>query len=334
MKAKVFSTVGKIASIASLAALPLLANATSHDASAQNYPDRAVRIVVPFAAGGATDLFGRLVASELTGILKQQFIVENKPGGGGNIGSNQVAKSAADGYTLLFGAAGNIAINPALFSNMPYIPSKDLAPVALMGSSMNVLVVPSSLPVKSVQELIALEKAKPGELNYGSSGNGGTTHLSGELFNSTANTRIVHVPYQGSGPAMIDLLAARVQMMFDNLPSSLPHIQRGDLRALGVTGASRSALLPDVPTIAESGLPGFEATTWFGLFAPAGTPPAVIEKINAAVNQAMAKPEIIERLRKLGTDVATGTPDSFAELVKRDTEKWAKVIKDANIVMN
>jgi len=285
------------------------------------------------APGGATDTFGRIIAAELQAALKQPFVVENKPGGGGNIGSLQVARSPADGYTLLLGAAGNIAINPALFANMPFDPLKELTPVAALTSSVNVLVVPKSLPVNSVKELIARAKQKPGQMNFGSSGNGGTTHLAGEMFNLMADTRITHIPYQGSGPAMVDLLASRVDLMFDNLPSSMPHIQRGALRALGVTGRKRVASLPDVPTIAESGLPDFEATTWFGLFAPAGTPPAVIDKINKAVNQALAKPAILERIDKMGAQATPMTPAEFRALQERDTQRWANVIRKAGITL-
>ena len=235
-----------------------------------------------------------------------------KPGGGGNIGSSQVARSKPDGLTLLMGAAGNIAINPSLFANMPYNPLTDLTPVALMGSSMNVLVVPASLPVHSVKELIVLAKKQPGKLNYASSGNGGTLHLSGELFDITSGTKMIHVPYQGSGPAMVDLLAGRVEMMFDNLPSSMPHIQNGSLRPLGVTSKKRSASLPNVPTIAESGLPDYEVTTWFGIFAPAGTPVQIVNKLNSAINEALKKPALISRLEGLGAEVAVnkGTHDA------------------------
>ena len=306
----------------------------AQDKAISEYPLASVRIVVPFAPGGATDVLARLIAVELTGSLKQTFIVENKPGGGGNIGSSQVARSKPDGLTLLMGAAGNIAINPSLFANMPYNPLTDLTPVALMGSSMNVLVVPASLPVHSVKELIVLTKKQPGKLNYASSGNGGTLHLSGELFDITSGTKMIHVPYQGSGPAMVDLLAGRVEMMFDNLPSSMPHIQNGSLRPLGVTSKKRSASLPNVPTIAESGLPDYEVTTWFGIFAPAGTPVQIVNKLNSAINEALKKPALISRLEGLGAEVAVGTAQEFTTLVAADSKKWADVIKKAGIVMN
>jgi len=303
-------------------------------AAADAWPSQPIRMVVPFAPGGAVDTLGRLLAKQLTDVLGQSVVVENKPGAGGNIGSNIVAKSAPDGYTLLFGAAGNIAINPSLFENMPFSVEKDLAPVALTGRSMNVLVVPSSLPVNSVAELIDYAGKHPNALNYGSSGNGGTTHLAGELFNSMAGTQIMHVPYQGSGPAMIDLLAGRVQLMFDNLPSAMPHIQRGDLRALGVTGAVRSPQLPDVPTIAETGLPGFEATTWFGVFAPAGTPQDVLDRLHAAADQVMQTEPVQQKLESMAAYFEPTTRAQFEALIREDTAKWARVIKAAGIKLN
>lgn len=303
-------------------------------AAASEWPSKPIRMLVPFAPGGATDILGRLIANELSKDLGQSIVVENRPGAGGNIGSDVVARSKADGYTLLFGAAGNIAINPALFKNMPYDPITDLAPVALVSQSMNVLVVPAALPVSTMQELLSYAKNKPQALNYGSSGNGGTTHLAGELFNVMAGTSIMHIPYQGSGPAMVDLLANRVQMMFDNLPSAMPYIQRGELKALGVTGGVRSQQLPDVPTIAENGLPGFEATTWFGIFAPAGTPEPVLERLNASVNAIMRTDAMQERLATMAAFLQPKSRKEFAELVRQDTEKWAKVIREANISLD
>ncbi|MBH1964565.1 MAG: tripartite tricarboxylate transporter substrate binding protein [Comamonadaceae bacterium] len=288
---------------------------------------------MPFAAGGATDVFGRVIATELQGALGGAFVVENKPGGGGNIGSLQVARSAPDGYTLLLGAAGNMAINPALFPNMAFDPAKDLVPVAALTSSVNVLVVPSSLPVNSVQELIAQAKANPTKFNFGSSGNGGTTHLAGEMFNVMAGTKITHVPYQGSGPAMVDLLAGRVQMMFDNVPSSMRYVASGALRPLGVTGRARLPSMANVPTIQEAGLPGFEATTWFGLYAPEGTPAAVIERLNKAVNTILAKPAMLERIEGLGAQPIPMTPAEFKALQERDARRWADVIRKANITL-
>lgn len=315
--------------LAALAALP-----GAQTLASEQWPLREpVRLIVPFAPGGATDTLARLIASELSPRIGQSMIVENRPGAGGNIGSNMVAKAKPDGYTLLFGAAGNISINPSLFTNMPYNPATDLQPVALVSQSMNVLVVPANLPVDSVQSLITYAKKNAGTLNYGSSGNGGTTHLAGELFNSMAGTQITHVPYQGSGPAMIDLLASRVQMMFDNLPSAMPHIQSGKLKALGVTGAERSPELPQVPTISETGLAGFEATTWFGVFAPTGTPDTVLDRLNADINQIVQQPAFQQKLASMAAFVKPTSRQEFADLAKRDTQKWATVIKEAGITL-
>jgi tripartite-type tricarboxylate transporter receptor subunit TctC len=298
---------------------------------AQAYPTKPVKMVVAFEPGGATDILARLIAAELSQSLGQQFVVENRSGGGGNIGANLVAKAEPDGYTLHFGAAGNIAINPSLFKNMPLDPAVDFAPVAPMASSMNVLVVHPSVKASNVKELIALAKAQPGKLTFASSGNGGTIHLSGEMFKMMAAVDIVHVPYRGSAPAMVDLIAGRTDMMFDNIPSALPRIQQGALRALGVTGATRSKALPDVPTIAEAGLPGYEALTWFGVFAPAKTPPAIVDKLNKAIAEALRKPAVVEKIQGMGAEPMFMTPAEFHKLVLSDTEKWRKVVKGANV---
>ncbi len=295
------------------------------------YPTKPVRIIVAFEPGGATDILGRLIAAELTTALGQTFFVENKSGGGGNIGTNMVAKAAPDGYTLHFGAAGNIAINPSLFASMPFDPEADLAPVAPMASTMNVLVVNPAVPAKTVAELIALAKAQPGKLTFASSGNGGTIHLSGEMFKVMAGVDIVHVPYRGSGPAMLDLIAGRTDMMFDNLPSALPRVQNGSLRALGVTASTRSKALPNVPTIAEAALPGYEATTWFGVFAPAQTPPAIVERLNRAISDALKKPEVVEKIAAMGAEPMFMTPEEFRKLVRADTQKWRVVVKQAGV---
>lgn len=304
------------------------------DAGAQAYPTRPVRMVVPFAPGGATDILARMISAELTTALGQAFTVENVSGGGGNIGSNQVAKAPADGYMLLFGAAGNLAINPGLFANMPYDPIADLAPVSLMASTMNVLVAHPSVNAKTVKELIGVAKEQPGKLSYASAGNGSTIHLAAEMFKSMAGVNVLGVPYRGSGPAMIDLLAGRTNIMFENMPSAIPHIQSGALRPLGVTGKVRSDLLPNVPTIAEAGVAGFEATSWFGVLAPARTPQPVIERLNRAIIEAMKKPDVIEKVRKLGADVTTNSPEEFRRLIRTDTDKWGAIIKAAGIKLD
>jgi len=298
-------------------------------AQAPDYPTKPIRIVVPFPPGGATDILARDVAQKLTESWGQQVIVDNRPGAGGNIGSELVAKSAPDGYTLEMGTVGTHAINASLYAKMPYDHVKDFAPVILVAGVPNVLVVNPALPVNSVQELIAYAKANPGKLNFASSGNGTSIHLSGELFKVMAGVQMTHVPYKGSAPALQDLLGGQVQLMFDNLPPSLPQIKAGKLRALGVTTATRSPALPDVPTIAESGLPGFESSSWFGVLAPAGTPPAVIAKLNAEIATWVASPDAKQKLLAIGANAAGGTPDDFAKHIAAETAKWAKVVKES-----
>lgn len=292
---------------------------------AQDYPTKPIRLVVPFGAGGTTDVFGRLVAKVLSERLATPVVVENKAGAGGNIGSDFVAKAPPDGYTLLLGATGHLIIGPSLYKNFPFDPVRDLAPVTIVGTSMNVFVVHPSVPAKTVQEFAAYAKANPGKLSFASGGVGGVNHLAAEMFKLAAGIDMKHVPYRGSAAAYSDLLSGRVDAMFDNLPTALPHITSGKLRALGLTGATRSPSLPGVPTIAEQGYPGFEATTWWGLFAPAGTPGAVIEKLNREVRAGMR--EEAARVRELGGEPAESTPEAFAERVRREIPMWAKVVK-------
>ena len=295
--------------------------------SVANYPAKPVRLVVPFPAGGTTDILARAVAQKLSEAWGQQVIVDNRPGAGGNIGSDLVAKSTPDGYTLLMGTVGTHAINPSLYKNMPYDHVKDFAPVILVAGVPNVLVVNPSLPVHSVSELIAYAKANPGKLNFASSGNGTSIHLSGELFKVMTGVEMTHVPYKGSAPALTDLIGGQVQLMFDNLPSSLPFIRAGKLRALAVTSGARAAALPDLPTLAESGLPGFEASSWFGVLAPAGTPRDIVAKLNGAIASWLASPAAKEKLLAQGAIAAGGTPDDFARHIGAETSKWAKVVK-------
>ena len=296
-------------------------------ALAQPYPNHPIRLVVPFPAGGTTDILARDAAPKLTEVLGQPVVVDNRPGAGGNIGADLVAKSQPDGYTLLVGTVGTHAINPSLYAKMPYDHVKDFAPVVLVAGVPNVLVVNPSLPVNSVADLIKLAKSKPGSVNFASSGNGTSIHLSGELFKTMAGVDMTHVPYKGSAPALIDLVSGQVQVMFDNLPSSLPQIKAGKLRAIAVTSLKRSPALPDVPTISESGLPGFEASSWFGLLAPAGTPPAVVTRLNAEVNKWLQSPEGREQLLAQGAQAAGGTPEQFVAHIRAETDKWAKVVK-------
>ena len=270
-----------------LLALPAIANAQT-----PAYPTKPIRLVVPFPAGGATDILAREVAKHLTETWGQSVVVDNRPGAGGNIGSELVAKSPPDGYTLEMGTVGTHAINASLYSKMPYDHVKDFVPVILVAGVPNVLVVNPSVPVNSVQEFIAYAKANPGKLNFASSGSGTSIHLSGELFKVMAGVQMTHVPYKGSAPALQDLLGGQVQLMFDNLPPSLPQIKAGKLRALAVTSATRAPALPDVPTVAEAGLPGFEASSWFGVLAPAGTPPAIVAKLHGALMTVMKDPGV------------------------------------------
>ena len=298
-------------------------------AFAQPFPNKPIRIVVPFPAGGTTDVLARAAAQKLSDTLGQPAVVDNRPGAGGNIGAELVAKSPPDGYTLLMGTVGTHAINPALYPKMPYDHIRDFAPVILVAGVPNVLVVNPALPVNSVSELVAYARANPGKLNFASSGSGTSIHLSGELFKTAAGLSMTHVPYKGSAPALMDLIGGQVQLMFDNLPSALPQIRAGKLKALAVTSRERAPALPDVPTIAESGFPGFEASSWFGLLAPAGTPPPVIATINAEVAKWLASLDAKEKLLAQGANAAGGTPEDFARHIAAETAKWQKVVKES-----
>ncbi len=300
------------------------------------WPNKPVRIVVPFLASGTTDILARALAPELQRVFGQPFVVDNKPGAGGNTGAAEVAKSANDGYTLLMGTVGTHAINPALYPKMPYDHVKDFAPVTLVAGVPNVLVVnpatAARLGIKDVLSFIKALKANPGRLNMASSGNGTSIHLSGELFKSMTGTFMVHIPYRGSGAALIDLMGGQADVMFDNLPSAIPHIKSGRLLALAVTSGVRSAALPEVPTIAEVGGPllkGYEASSWFGLLAPAGTPAEIVGRIQAESAKAMAAPALKERLQAQGAIPSGNTPAEFAKLIADETGKWAKVVKAA-----
>ncbi len=299
-------------------------------ALAQSYPAKPIRIVVPYLAGGAADVVARLVAQKMTESLGQTVLVDNRAGGAANIGSDFVAKSPPDGYTLLMGSPANV-VNVSLFAKMPYDILKDLAPVTLMGTSANILIVHPSLPVKSVKELIAFAKARPGQLTYASSGNASSNHLSGELFRSLAHVDLVHVPYKGGGPAITDLLGGQVTMYFSSLPGALPFVHSGKLHALGVTSAKRAAAAPELPTIAEAGLPGYAFVAWHALLAPAGTPQAVIDKLNAEVVRIVTSPDTKSRLENQGVDVVGGTPAGLAAFLREEIAKCAKLVKLAGI---
>lgn len=296
-------------------------------AGAQTYPSRAITMVVPFPAGGTTDILGRFVGQGLSAAWGQPVVIENRGGAGGNIGAAAVAKAAPDGYTLLVGTVGTHAINASLYSKMPYDTVKDFIPVTLIASVPNMLVVTPSLPVNSVAELVAYAKANPGKLNMASSGNGTSIHLSGELFKVMTGVDMVHVPYKGSAPALNDLMAGQVQLMFDNMPSALPQVKGGTLKALAVTTATRSPAMPDLPTVAEAGVPGFEASSWFGVFAPAGTPKEIVDKLQAEIARILKTPEMTERLAQQGAVAVGNTSEEFAAYVQAELTKWAGVVK-------
>ncbi|HEX7272235.1 MAG TPA: tripartite tricarboxylate transporter substrate binding protein [Casimicrobiaceae bacterium] len=307
--------------------LGLVVAAIACCACAQTYPAKPIRLVVPFPPGGTTDILARDVGERLTEALGQPVVIDNRPGAAGNVGSDLVAKSAPDGYTLLMCTVSTHAINPSLYSNIPYDHIKDFVPVVLVARVPNVLEVNPGVPVNTVADLIKLAKEKPGQLNFASSGSGTSIHLSGELFKTMAGVDMVHVPYKGSAPAVADLMGGQVQLMFDNLPSSLQQIKAGKLRAIAVTSAQRSPALPDIPTIAESGLPGFEATSWFGVLAPAKTPPAIVNLLNITLDKWLQSPEGKAKLIAQGALPAGGTPEQFAAYIQSETEKWAKVVK-------
>jgi tripartite-type tricarboxylate transporter receptor subunit TctC len=312
-------------------AIALLATATT--ALAQTgWPNKPVRIVVPFAPGGTTDILARAVAPELSKAFGQQFVVENKAGAGGNLGAEAVAKSAPDGYTLLMGTVGTHGINRALYPKLPYDPFNDFAPITLVAAVPNVMVVPAEMArannIHTVQDFINLAKSRPGKLNMGSSGNGTSIHLAGELFKSQTGLFMTHIPYRGSGPALLDLVGGQVDVMFDNLPSAMQLIKSGKLKALAVTSLTRSAALPDVPTIEEAaGLKGFEATSWFGLLAPAGTPPDIVNRVQQEVARALNTPSIKEKMLSQGAIPSGNTPAQFASLIESEHKKWAQVVK-------
>jgi tripartite-type tricarboxylate transporter receptor subunit TctC len=291
------------------------------------WPTKPVRIVVTFPPGGAPDTLARILADKWGQSLGQTVTVDNKPGAGGNIGSDLVAKSPGDGATLLIGTVGTHAINAALYPSLPYNHMKDFTPISFLASTPNLLVVNNSVPAKSVKELIDLAKKTP--LSFGSSGSGTSIHLSGELFNTMAGVKMQHIPYKGRAQAIPDLLGGRITMIFDNMPSALPLVKSGEVRALAVTSATRSPAAPNIPTVAESGLPGFEATSWFALYAPAGISKEVQARINAETARVMALPDVREKLSTLGLEVGTGTPEALTTFMQAETTKWAKVVKES-----
>ena len=311
-----------------IAALALVALVLASEAVGQAaFPTHGARLVVPFPPGGPLDAVGRAIAQKLTEAWGQSVVVDNRPGAGGNIGADLVAKSAPDGYTIVMGALSTHAVNPSLYPSMPYDAVKDFAPITLVAVTPNVLVVNPSLPVNSVQELVAYAKARPGKLSFGSGSNGSAGHLAGELFKVDAGIDMVHIPFKGGAPATQALLAGDTQLMFDNLANAMPQVKAGKLRALAVTTAERSKLAPDLPTMAEAGLKGFDISTWFGLLAPAGTPPDVIARWNADVTRILAAPDMRERLAAQGAESAPTTPAAFGAFIRAELAKYARIVK-------
>lgn len=298
-------------------------------ALAQAYPTKPVTIIVPFAAGGTTDILARIIGQALTAELGQSVVVDNRAGAGGNIGGQAAAKATPDGHTLFMGTVGTHAINASLYKKMPFDPVKDFAPLTRVANVPNLLVANPAQPYKSVKDLIAYAKANPGKVNFGSSGNGSSIHLSGELFKSLAKVDMQHVPYKGSAPAVTDLLGNQIGIMFDNMPSAIQHVRSGKLVPLAVTTAKRSPELPNVPTIAEAGVPGYEATSWFGMFAPAGTPAPVLAKLNAAIVKVLGQPDVKKKINEQGAEVYSETPEQFAAFIQAESVKWGKVVKES-----
>jgi len=303
----------------------------AHPSIAQSFPTKEVTIVSPFPPGGTTDVLARAIAQELSKSIGQQVIVENRPGAAGMIGTASVSRAAPDGHTLLLSTPGPISVNKFLYKNMTYNPDKDLVPVVQIGTVPQVVVVHPSVPAKNLAELIALAKKQPGKIHYGSGGIGNSMHLAAELFNMMAGTDLVHVPYKGSIPALTDLLGGQIQVTFDVISTVLPYVKEGKLRALAVTAPRRSKVMPDIPTVSEAGLAGYDVVTWYGLMAPAGTPPAVIDRLNKEVARVLSTPTVQEKLTALGADLSAGTSQEFADYLALESVKWQKVIKEANI---
>lgn len=322
-------------SVAALSCLPLGAHAqASAAADATQWPERALRMVVPFPAGGATDVVARIIAQQAGIELGQQVVVENKSGAGGTIGAGEAAKAQPDGYTILLTTTSTHSVSPHLFDNLPYDAKADFTPVAHLGTAGTVLLVTPSLPVNSVQELIELAKSKPGELNYASSGNGTIVHLGTEAFMSQAGIEMTHIPYRGTGQAITDLMSGNVQVLMDAIPTGMPYVKKGQLKALAVTTTERSALAPELPTLDESGLPGFVSTTWFGIYTPAGVAQERVDRLHEAFLRAVQDPAVVERLQTLGIEPATDhSPEDFAALVEADSQRWKKVIEEGNITV-
>jgi len=298
--------------------------------SAQAYPSKPIRFIIPYAPGGGTDVVARLIGQELSSALGQQVIADNRPGAGGTVGTNITARSKPDGYTMVLNGS-SVALAPTLFKNLPYDTLADLSPVGLVASQANILAVHPSLPARTVKELLALARAKPGAINYASGGIGAANHLATELLKLMSNTSFTHVPYKGTGPSMIDLLSGQVEMTIAVMATVLPYAKAGRLRALAVTGKNRSPAIPDVPTLAEAGVPGYEYDTWYGIQFPAKTPRPIVDRMNGELTRILGQPQVLDRYASLGLDPMTSTPEEFAALMRAEIPKWAKVIKAAGL---
>ena len=298
---------------------------------AQDYPNKPILLVVPFAPGGSSDFLSRLIGAKLTEAWKQQVVVESRPGGAGNIAMDAVQRAKPDGYTLILGHVGTLAVNPAMFAKLPYDPIKGFVPVGMIATVPTLLVVNPSVPAKNFKEFLALAKAKPGTIYYGSAGNGSSGHLAMEYLKQAANIDLTHVPYKGTGPMVTDLLGGQTQATFTGATPLIPHIKQGKFRPIAVGGTKRIAALPDVPTVAESGLPGFETSQWYGILAPAGTPDAIVKKLNTELNRILKSPEVVERMTADGSVPQGSTPEEFAKFIASEQKRWGQVVKTANI---
>jgi tripartite-type tricarboxylate transporter receptor subunit TctC len=300
-------------------------------AEAQDFPNRTITLVIPFAPGGSTSIVGRVIADKMSQLLGQSIVVDNRPGAAGTVGTKYVAKCDPDGYTILLGYTGTLAIGPSLYRNAGYDPRKDFAPIGMIGNAPSSLVVHPSFPAHTVAELIPYAKANPGKVNFGSAGTGSVNHITGEYFARAAGITLVHIPYKGTGPALTDLLGGHIPMALAPIPATGPNVASGLLRALAVTGKTRSRLMPDVPTLAESGLPGFEASLYYGLVAPAGTPRPVIDKLNRELRAALGSDEVKKQLGLDGTEITPDTPEDYADFIDRDEKKWSELVKASGV---
>jgi tripartite-type tricarboxylate transporter receptor subunit TctC len=309
----------------------LAVGATFYPARAQDYPNRPITLVIPFAPGGSTSIVGRGIADKMSELLGEKIVIDNRPGAGGTVGTKAVAKSDPDGYTLVLGYTGTLAIGPSLYKKAGYDPRKDFAPIGMIGNAPNSLVVHPSFPAKNVAELIAYAKQNPGKVSFGSAGAGTASHITGEYFARSAGISLVHIPYKGTGPALVDLIGGHIPMAFAPIPASHANISAGTLRALAVTSSTRSGLLPEVPTIAEAGVPGFDASLYYGLAAPAGTPRPIIDKLNKALRDALASEEVRRQLGSDGTEITPGSPEDYADFIDKDEKKWAQLVKASGV---